>query len=508
MTLQHGDIYFVAQESSSYPSCRLFRYSKANKELTHVANNGLIKDYGYLKLYLGADGCIYRTQTANPNIYAMKSGTYETVSIKNYTDISGESSMFTYKGKTYVMNVGKALGTIENGVYTPLNVGTIDAQAVRNDNILHAYDDGTLILGAYDNREGKSPAKYYLLSYGITVVNINTGAVTYLRGNTENNIDSFSRAIPLPSGNLLLIGSMGRTYSDSSSYAFNRTTLAVYNKALNEIQHLVAGSCDWNYMFTDDRSKIIITKGSQMSFFDNGSTSITSWINRRLGGGFGIFDVATETYENKAPEFVKGNFYYDKSSHMVKSIPYRLSNGKYVILASVGYSDTVETPVGDYARLYDESTDSFIQLSQKCFHYLAQTSVGDYSSNDLGHLVKYNTVLNDFEEVPEVNTVDVGALLDYRETNNYIYFVGRKYIVYYNKTTGIYQAVLSNYGGIVLPAISGAKYVYNTTKTAYNPVTGYSFALGGNSYSKVVQTNKAKTKAVMYDVTNQRILIS
>lgn len=228
------DIYLVGQDSYySY----LYKFYRETKELKKLST-AYITNKGKYNLYLGADSCIYMPLTLG-GLTAIKAGTDEEVPITNFSNVSGLTTMFNHGGKTYVMNVNKALGTIEDGVYTPINIGTVSQATIENDNLLYAYDDGTLILGAYDNHDGAEPIKYYLNSYGITVVNINTGEINLLRSSLKTNYcDSFSRAIPLPSGNLLLLGSRGRTNPSSSSYF--RTSVAIYNKELNTVEGLLA----------------------------------------------------------------------------------------------------------------------------------------------------------------------------------------------------------------------------------------------------------------------------
>lgn len=225
-------------------------------------------------------------------------------------------------------------------------------------------------------------------------------------------------------------------------------------------------------------------------------------------GAYGVLDVATETFEVKSTHN-SGEFLDTYKLQQVKVMPYNTSNGKSVVLTSIKYSDHITgASFADYARIYDEATGNFTNSSQKCYYNLAQTSVGDYTTNSSGHLVKYNTITNDFEEVPEINNVAMGVLLDYVETDDYIYFIGSIYIAYYNKSTGTHGNVLDVSGGIVLPSISGNKYVSNTAQTAFNPTTDYIFNLEGYAYSIVPHNNKAKTVGAFFDKHSKHILIS
>ena len=508
------DIFFVTTDTTTADATSgydyVFRYD-ATEKILKLYSSRYQGFYGRTNLYLGADGCVYICGTKSSNsshISCFDPSTGKSASIVNFTEPSGVTSMFNYGGKTYVMNANKALGTIEKGVYTPLNVGTLSNEAVANDELLYAYEDGTLILGTHDNHDGNEPITNFMINYGLTVVNINTSEVTYLRApDITNYADSFNRAIPLPSGNLLLLGAMGRANNSTSQVNYYKSGVAVYNKSLNEITNFSTKACDINYVYTQDRSKIIIGCGSQKSYYDDGANSSSNMSNAgRNAVSYNVFDVATETLTNKT--VYTDSYVSTYQANMLKVMPYKMSNGRIVVLISIKFSDTVKTPVGDFARIYDEATDTFVDLSQKCYYYLAQTSAGDYSSNDLGHLVKYNTVLNDFEEVSEVNTVDVGALVDFKETNSYIYLIGRKYIVKYDKSTGKHSAVLTNYGGIKISALAGDKYYYATTKQVYNPVTGNTFTVTGEKYSVAEYTNKGKTVGALRDTTNKKVLIT
>ena len=474
----------------------IYKFNAKEKTLKQIAVTSS-STQGLYNLFLGADGCIYLCATKNGDIRYIKSGEDTASPVTNFVDYSGATSMFVYGGKTYVINNAKALGTIENGVYTPLSVMSV-ANAHRNDQVLYAYEDGTVILGAYDNYDGLDPVPYFTIGFGITVVNINTGEVQLLRDGSSNYTDAFSRALPLPSGNLLLLGARGRG-NTSGDY---KSDIAIYNKELNTVTPLATSASDWNYMYTKDKSKIILCCGSQKSYYDDGTSSNYSY---RTYPSYGVFDVATETYEQKSSDsesFITSNY-----KKMIKCVPYMTSDGKIIVTFSVGYSENDKAPTANYSLIYDETTNSFKKLSSKCYYKLAETSVGIFGTAE-NKFVKFNTTTDDFELVSELSNLSTGYLFDWQETSSHIYFITDKYVITYNKDTRAFGSIVDANGGYPLYSMSGNKYVYNTTKKAYNPVTGYNHDITGGAYKFFMFADKYRTTGALVDPTAKKLLIS